>query len=120
MIVESFPPIPVLSDELPAVMFYENEDGEYYVPVTEEPDQRRAWMRCEASASLALVPDGRQTLPCSLCEVYHRCEVYGCPVHQDCPTVPCPAPEPTDVWTFLNVDDKDEYRAGLGHAWEKA
>ena len=91
------------------------------MPVAEEPDQRRAWQRAEASTSVALVPDGRQTLPCGECESYHHCEEgYGCDYHPDCPKTPCPPPESTDVWTFLNVSDDDEFRAGCGYAWGAA
>lgn len=117
---DQIPPISTLSDDLPAVWFYANDDGEYYVPVSEESDQRQAWRRCEASASVALVPDGRQTIPCSECETYHHCEEgYGCDTHPECPTTPCPPPAPTDVWTFLNVDDRDEFRAGIAYQWAK-
>lgn len=110
--------------DVPAVTFFENGDGEYYVPVAEEPDQRRAWLRAEASTSVALVPAGRQTLPCGDCEMDHHCGETkwdgGCDAHPGCPKTPCPPPESTDVWLFLNVDDHDEYRAGLAFAWEES
>ena len=121
MIVDDLPPIAVLGDDIPAIWFYEDFEGAYFVPVSEEPDQRRAWQRAEASTSVALVPDGRATVPVSDCEEGHYCrEPYSCDAHPACPGTACPPGEPTDCWLFQNVDERDEFRAGVAFQWQNA
>jgi hypothetical protein len=123
MLLTDLPPIPTVTEDLPAVSFYTDEDGGYWVPVDVERDQRRAWLRCEATSGVALIPEDPPRLVSNLsdCELGHACrEGWTCDAHPGCPDTPCPPAEPTDVWAFVNVDERDEYRAGLFHEWSVA
>ena len=120
MILADYPPLTEITEDVPAVSFYCDEDGGYWVPVEEEPDHRLALLRAEATSGVHLIPEDppRVMAPVRNCEIGHQCrDEWTCDAHPECPTTPCPSSVQTDCWAFLNVADTDEFRAGLLYAW---
>ena len=88
---------------------YENEDGEVYAPVSEEPDQSDFAQRYANQTGLLVVDEGRRTVKTQDCE----CVPTGDECPDDPEGGPCVVTERNECWVFTTFENTEPGRRDM-------